>query len=213
MVGDILWGEERETDTGKQSRRFVTTVGEVEVEPLDQGLEDDLLAGNVEVVRGEEVLQLLRRQQHELLVLRHLDEVVLRELACKVPQLQAGLSISKKTDANAVGRVEQLLEECTAGLDDGGQLEEAGGGGDALDGVLLQVDLARVAVVDQLSKSACLHALDHHPVHPLLHHPPREHGGKVVRGGGEEEAVAGKGSLSGDKGDICEDAACNKTLQ
>ena len=180
VVGDVLWRKERESDASEKSRGLVSPVGEVEVQPLDQGLEDDLLARHVEVVGGEEVLQLLCWQQHELLVLGHLDEVVLRELTSKVAQLEARLSVCKEPDADAVGRVEELLEERAAGFDDRRQLEQAGGGCDAFHGVLLQVDLARVAVVDQLGEGAGLHPLDHHPVQALLHHAPSEHGGKVV---------------------------------
>ena len=54
----------------------------------------------------------------------------------------AGLRVRELSDAEAVGRLETPHEEPAARLDDLGQLEEAGGGQEGLDGVLTQLNLA-----------------------------------------------------------------------
>lgn len=57
-------------------------------------------------------------------------------------QVVAALGVGVRSDAQAVGRVELLHQEGAARLDHGGQLEEAGGREQRLDGVLPQLQAA-----------------------------------------------------------------------
>ena len=45
--------------------------------PAEDGLEDDLLTGHVDVVTGQELADLVTRQQDKLLAVHHLHEPVL----------------------------------------------------------------------------------------------------------------------------------------
>lgn len=57
-------------------------------------------------------------------------------------QVVAALGVGVRSDAQAVGRVELLHQEGAARLDHRGQLEEAGGREQRLDGVLPQLQAA-----------------------------------------------------------------------
>lgn len=57
-------------------------------------------------------------------------------------QVVATLGVGVRSDAKAVGRVELLHQEGAARLDHGGQLEQAGGREQRLDGVLPQLQAA-----------------------------------------------------------------------
>lgn len=77
-------------------------------------------------------------------------------------QVVATLGVGVRSDAQAVGGVELLHQEGAARLDHGGQLEQAGGGEQRLDGVLPQL------------QAACFHP---------------ERSGRMGRGAGLEEDV------------------------
>lgn len=125
VVGDILGREQRQPDTGKQAGRLLPPESEVKVHPVHEGLEDNFLAGHIQVVGGDNGLQLTGRQQQELLVADDLLKVVLRVLASAVAQLNAGLRVREEPDTDAVGGMEELAKEDAAGVYDGWQLEQA----------------------------------------------------------------------------------------
>ena len=76
----------------------------------------------------------------------------------------------------------------------------------------LEINLPRVTVVDELREGPGLDPLYDDPVEPLLQHAPGEHGGEVVRGGGQQQAVAGEGPLARHQRHISQQTSANEAL-
>lgn len=70
---------------------------------------------------------LLQRQQHELLGLGHVHEVLQHVPVCCLQQVAARVRVGKAPDAQAVGGVQLAQQELAAGVTDAVQLQKAGG--------------------------------------------------------------------------------------
>lgn len=70
---------------------------------------------------------LLQRQQHELLGLGHVHEVLQHIPVGRLEQVAARVCVGKAPDAQAVGWVELTEQKLAAGVTDTVQLQEAGG--------------------------------------------------------------------------------------
>lgn len=82
-------------------------------------------------VKVQAVLQLprylLQRQQHELLSLGHVHEVLQHVPVCRLEQVTARVCVGEAPDAQTVGGVELTQQELAAGVTDPIQLQKAGG--------------------------------------------------------------------------------------
>lgn len=77
---------------------------------------------------------LFEGQQHELLCLGHLHEVLQDVLVGGLEQVAAGVRVGEAADAQAVGGVQLAQEELAAGVPHPVELQEAGGGEQRLQG-------------------------------------------------------------------------------
>lgn len=69
---------------------------------------------------------LLQRQQHELLGLGHVHEVLQHVPVRRLQQVAARVRVREAPDAQAVGRVKLTQQELAAGVTDAIQLQKAG---------------------------------------------------------------------------------------
>jgi hypothetical protein len=69
---------------------------------------------------------LLQGQQHELLCLGHVHEVLQHIPVCCLEQVTARVCVCKASDAQTVGGVKLAQQELAAGIPDTIQLQEAG---------------------------------------------------------------------------------------
>lgn len=69
--------EERQADEGEEHPEVLLPMLDVVAHPHHQSLEDGLLVGDVDVIAGEQLNNLSRGEQQELLVLNDLQEVFL----------------------------------------------------------------------------------------------------------------------------------------
>lgn len=69
---------------------------------------------------------LFKRQQHELLCLGHLHEVLEDILVCRLEEVAARVSVSKASDAQAVGWIELAEQELAASIPHTIELKQAG---------------------------------------------------------------------------------------
>lgn len=72
-----LWRKKRQADEGKKHPEVLLSMLDVVSHPHHQSLEDGLLVGDVDVIAGEQLDNLSRGEQQELLVLNDLQEVFL----------------------------------------------------------------------------------------------------------------------------------------
>lgn len=72
-----LWGKKRQADEGQQHPEVLLSMLDVVPHPHHQSLEDRFLVGDIDVIAGEQLNDLSRGEQQELLVLNDLQEVFL----------------------------------------------------------------------------------------------------------------------------------------
>lgn len=118
--------------------------------PIDDGGKDSLLGADVQLAVGDQLANLLERQQQELLGTHNLLEVLQGVLMRPRVQLLAGVGICKAAYAQAVGGMQLAQQELTAGIPHRVHLQQSGRGQQHLYVLLGDRDLAGVGVIDQL---------------------------------------------------------------
>lgn len=119
----------------------------------------------------------------------YLLEVVLGELVSNPQQFTARVSISKSSDAQAIGRVQLSLKELAAGLLDLGQLEKASSWQQGLDIPLFHSDLRGVGKVNEQFHGPFVDVSDHDFCLPTFRQLPSEHGSEVRAAGWQDHPV------------------------
>lgn len=72
-----LWRKQRQADEGEKHPEVLLSMLDIIAHPHHQSLEDGFLFGHVDVIAGEQLNDLSRGEQQELLVLNDLQEVFL----------------------------------------------------------------------------------------------------------------------------------------
>lgn len=72
-----LWRKKRQTDEGEEHPKVLLSVLDIVPHPHHQSLEYGLLIGDIDLIAGEQLNNLSRGEQQELLVLNDLQEVIL----------------------------------------------------------------------------------------------------------------------------------------
>lgn len=119
----------------------------------------------------------------------YLLEVMLCELVSNPQQFTAGVSVSKSSDAQAIGRVQLSLKELAAGLLDLSQLEKASSWQQGLDISLFHSDLRGVCKVNQQFHGPFVDVSDHYFCLPRFCQLPSEHGSEVRAAGRQNHPV------------------------
>lgn len=119
----------------------------------------------------------------------YLLEIMLGELVSNPQQFTAWVSVSKSSDAQAIGRVQLSLKELAAGLLDLSQLEKASSWQQGLDISLFHSDLRGVGKVNEQFHGPFVDVSDHHFRLPTLCQLPSEHGSEVRAAGGQDHPV------------------------
>ena len=102
VVCDILGRQQGEPHAGQELGAGGLPVLKIKVDPGYEGLEDQLLTRNIQIIGGEKLDELVSGEKEELLVLDHLEEVVLSELPRRVSELDAGLGVCEQSYSDAV---------------------------------------------------------------------------------------------------------------
>lgn len=146
-------------------------------------------------------------------MLSHIREVGQGVTAAAAGELLQGMGICKALDAQAVARVQLVLQELGAGITQCGDLEEAGGLEEELDILCSDLGAAGVNIgkegVHRLSQDAVY--LDQHLA--ALTVIVAEHGSEVRRAGGEHSAMAGELAALHADDNISEQAAVAKLIE
>ena len=184
------WRKEVAADGGEQVLEFGAADVLLMAHPEQHGLVHLRLAAHVELVALDDLYQLTGRQVHELLLLAHRAEVLVHVLTCFLVQVVATVHVRKVGDADAVGRVELVLEEGAAGLDHMGHLQHAGGWQQGAHVHLTHMDFRRVGELDKRRQHARLDALQRDVAHfALLHTRRAEHSLEVGTGSRKDQFV------------------------
>lgn len=72
-----LWRKKRQSDEGQKHPEVLLSMLDIIPHPHHQSLKDGLLIGDIDVITGEQLNNLSRGEQQELLVLNDLQEVFL----------------------------------------------------------------------------------------------------------------------------------------
>jgi hypothetical protein len=130
--------------------------------PVEHGREDVLLGGDVQLAVRDQLLDLLERQQQELLGPDHLLEVLEGVDVRLEVQLLAAVGVGEAADAEAVGGVQLAQQELAAGLAHLLHLQHAAGGQQDLHVVRGYDDLAGVGVLDEEVDRGGVQVVDGH---------------------------------------------------
>jgi hypothetical protein len=157
----------------------LSALTDIKFQPGHNSAENLFLSAHIELVTGDDVNQLGHRQEQKLFTLHDLSEIVLSEFIRNAKQLATRVRVSKSAYSQAIRGVKLSLEELAANILNLSQLEEAGGGQQSLDVVLLNLDVRRVAKVDEQLHGVLINIPDDNLRLPRLGQLVGEHGPEV----------------------------------
>ena len=188
----VVGVHERQAHMVQQGLQHGLPVLHAVVHPSHHGLEHHLLLTDGQLVAGNVLLQLLSAQVEELLVLSYLGEVGQGVTAATAGQLLQGMSICELLDAQAVARVQLVLQELSTGIAQCGDLEEAGGLEEELDILSGDLGAASIHIGEEGVHRLGQDAIDLHQHLAALAVIIAEHSSEVGGACGEHGAVAGE---------------------
>ena len=190
---DELRREEVAADGAQQLRDVAESLVLLVLHPRHDGHVHLRLAPDVQLVSLYHLDELHRRQVHELVVATHARKVLVDVLARLVVERVASVRLREVRDPDAVRRIELVLKERAARLDDVYDLEHGRRRQQRAHVHLAHVDLGRVREVDERSEDARRNSLQRDLDHLRLAHPARtEHRLEVGTRSRQHQLVRGK---------------------
>ncbi|TNN67774.1 hypothetical protein EYF80_021928 [Liparis tanakae] len=183
------------------------------VHPSHHRLKHHLLLTDGQLVAAGVLFQLFFAQAEELLVLSHLGEVGQGVAAAAAGELLQGVGLCEVLDAQAVARVQLVLQELGAGVTQCVDLEEAGGLDKELDILCGDLGAAGVHVAEERVHGLGQDAVDldqHLAALPVV---VAEHGSEVGGAGGKHSAMAGELAALHADDDVGEQAAVAELVE
>lgn len=188
----IVGMQERQAHVVQQGLHHGSPQLHVAVHPPHRRLEHHLFLADGELVAANVVLQLFSVQVEELGVLGHFGEVGEGVAAAATGQLFQGMGVCKALDAQAVARVQLVLQELSAGVAQRVDLEQAGGLEQELDVLRGDLSSSGIDVGEEGVHGFGQDTVDLDQHLAALAVVVAEHGPEVGGAGREDGAVAGE---------------------
>lgn len=183
------------------------------VHPAHHGLKHHLLLTDHQLVAADVINELVLPQLQELLVLGHILKGLQREVPALGEERLERVRVCEALDAQAIARIQLLLQELGAGVAQNADLEQTRCFKEVLYVLCRDFHLACVHILQKAIHGFGKNAVDLHQHLPALPVVVAEHGSEVAAAGREHGAVAWELPALHADDDVCEEPAVSEFIE